>query len=176
LTGVSYEQIQGSLGSLSLLWSAIERAAREEVARAHDGQLPKSAHGIAAALKAWEVTVAGGQDASPFSALLASTLRAQLHDPLDIRNGVSHGLVGLSSSQVNRPATLTWELNEERRSITWDELQATFSWLSKVPSAIRIISNSHPGKLGSRMTDNHGNREWWKTENGLDLLETESSL
>ncbi len=43
---VSFEQIRGSLGSLLLLWSRIERAAREEVASAHDGQLPKSAYGI----------------------------------------------------------------------------------------------------------------------------------
>lgn len=95
---VSFEQIRGSLGSLLLQWSAIERAAREEVARAHDGQLPKSAHGIAAVLNAWEAAVVARQDASPLRILLATTLRAQLQDPLDIRNGVCHGLVGLSAA------------------------------------------------------------------------------
>jgi hypothetical protein len=47
---VSYERISGSLGSLLLLWAAIERSAREEVVRVH-GQFPRSAHGIAAVLK-----------------------------------------------------------------------------------------------------------------------------
>ena len=65
VNNVSFEQIRGSLGSLLLLWSAIERAARKEVARAHDGQLPKSAHGIAAVLNAWEAAVVARQDASP---------------------------------------------------------------------------------------------------------------
>lgn len=173
---VSFEQIRGSLGSLLLLWSAIERAAREEVARAHDGQLPKSAHGIAAVLNAWEAAVVARQDASSLRILLASTLRAQLQDPLDIRNGVCHGLVGLSAAYGNRPATLTWELNDVKRGITWDELQAAFSWLSKVPFAIGIISNSHQEKSGGRMTDNHENREWWRAEYGLDLLEPRRSV
>ena len=146
---VSFEQIRGSLGSLLLLWSAIEQAARDEVARAHDGQLPKSAHGIAAALNAWEAAVVGGKDPSKLRMLLASTLRAQLQDPLDVRNGVCHGLVGLSATHGDRAASLTWELNSERRSITWDELQVTFSWLSKIPRAIVMISNSPPMTTGS---------------------------
>lgn len=173
---VSFEQIRGSLGSLLLLWSAIERAAREEVARAHDGQLPKSAHGIAAVLNAWEAAVLARKDASPLRILLASTLRAQLQDPLDIRNGVCHGLVGISAAFGNRPATLTWELNGVKRSINWDELQTDFSWLSKVPFGIGIISNSLQESSGGRMTDTHENREWWRDEYGLDLLEPKWSV
>lgn len=173
---VSFEQIQGSLGSLLMLWSAIERAARKEVARAHNGQLPKSAHGIAAVLNAWGTVMEGRQKSSPLSTLLATTLRAELQDSLDTRNGVCHGLVGLSAAYGNRPATLTWELNDENRSITWDELQATFSWLSKVPSAIGIISNSNAEELGSRMIDSYENREWWRDEYGLDLLEPKMSV
>jgi hypothetical protein len=115
---VSFEQISGSPGSLLLLWSAIEQAARDEVARAHGGQLPKSAHGIVAVLNAWEASVAGGKDASQLRMLLASTLRTQLQDPLYVRNGVCHGLVGLSATHRDRAASLTWELNSERRSMT----------------------------------------------------------
>lgn len=172
---VTFEQIRGSLGSLLWLWSAIERAAREEVGRAHDGQLPKSAHGIAAVLNAWEAAVLGGQNAAPMRSLLASKLRARLQDPLDIRNGVCHGLVGLSAEYGGRPATLTWELNDVVRSITWEELQTTFSWLSKVPSAISMISNSPMEKFGSRMTDTAENRGWWLVEYGLDLPELRRS-
>jgi len=161
------EQIKASLGSLLLLWSRIERAARDEVALFYEGHLPKSAHGIAAVLNAWEATVTCRTDALPLSVLLASTLRAQLQDQLNIRNGVCHGVVGFSVAHGDRPATLTWELNGERRSITLDELQATFSWLSKVPSAFSIISHSRSEGLGSRMTDNSENRDWWKAEYGL---------
>lgn len=168
---ISFEQLRGSLGSLLLLWSAIERAARKEVARAHDGQLPRSAHGIAAVLDAWQAVVAGGENPTPLRTLLASTLLAQLKNSLDTRNGICHGLVGLSAADGNLPARLTWELNNTTRSITWGDLQATFRWLSKVPFAIAMISNSPLEKLGSRMTDSPENLEWWTTEYGLDIRE-----
>ena len=173
---VSFEQVSGSLGSLLLLWSAIEQAARDEVARAHGGQLPKSAHGIGAVLNAWEASVAGGKDPSQLRILLASTLRAQLQDPLQVRNGVCHGLVGLSATHGDRAASLTWELNSEKRSMTWDELQVTFSWLSRIPHAIGIISNSPSIKKGSRMTDSHENRKWWRAEYGLNLPDPKKSI
>ena len=54
---VTFEQISGSLGSLLLLWAAIERQARQEVARVNDGILPRSAFGISAVLTAWEAVV-----------------------------------------------------------------------------------------------------------------------
>lgn len=173
---VSFEQISGSLGSLLLLWSTIEQSARAEVARANDGQLPKSAHGIAAALSAWEAAVVNGKDPSQLRKVLASTLRAQLQDPLDVRNGVCHGLVGLSATHGDGAASLTWELNGKRRSVTWDELQVTFSWLSKIPHAIDMISNSPSMTLGSRMKDNHENREWWRAEYGLNLPDPTRSV
>jgi hypothetical protein len=164
---VSIDQLKGSLGSLLLLWSAVERAAREEITRAHDGKYPKSAHGIAAALNSWEASVAEGQPASSFRVLLASLLRAQLKKPLEIRNGVCHGLIGLSASQCNQPAKLTWELNGARRCVSWEELQSHFGWLSKVPFAIRMISNLPSEEPGSRMTDTLENRDWWFTEYGI---------
>ena len=174
--GVSFEQIKGSLGSLLLLWSGIERAARDEVARAHEGILPKSAHGIAAVLQAWQATVVAGHAASPFRSLLASTLSTQLKEPLAIRNGVCHGLVGLSASRGDRPAILTWELNNTQQSATWDELQSLFSWLSKLPFAIQMISNSPLEELGGRMTDTPENREWWRAEFGIDLSSQETCV
>ena len=145
---------------------------RDEVASAHNGQIPKSAYGIAAVLTAWEVAVAGGQNASPLRTLLASTLRAQLQYPLDIRNGVCHGLVGISAAYDNQPATLTWELNCEKRSITWQELKVIFAWLSKLQRAIIMISRSSHEKPGSRLIDNPENRNWWRSEFGLELPET----
>lgn len=145
---VTFEQISGSLGSLLLLWAKIERLARDEVAQIHGGCLPKSAYGIAAVLNAWEAAVVAARPEVPLRALLAATLRAQLQEPLNVRNGICHGLVGISSTHGGRPATLIWEINDVKRGITWEELQATFAWLSKVPFAISTISNSRAEQVG----------------------------
>lgn len=167
---VSFEQIKGAMGSLLLLWAAIERAARQEVAQAHDGCVPKSAYGISAVLSAWESSVVAAQSVRPFGALLAARLRVKLQKPLDIRNGICHGLVGVSAGFGQTPATLTWEINDTPGSVTWDELQIIFSWLSKVPAGIELISNADLKKGSSRMTDSPTNRDWWLTEYGIDLI------
>jgi hypothetical protein len=168
-TDVTYEQVSGSLGSLLLLWAAIEQQARKEVAGLHNGCLPKSAHGIAAVLNAWETAVVAAASIGSLRALLASTLKAQLKEPLSARNGICHGLNGISSAYDGKQAGLSWETDGVKRSIAWDELQATFSWLSKIPSAISMISNSPTEKLGSRLIDSTENREWWLAEYGIRL-------
>ena len=167
---VSYDQIKGAVGSLLLLWSAIERAARDEVVRTNGGTLPKAAHGVGAALKAWEASISARRSQESFRALLASALCSQLRPSLDIRNGVCHGLVGVSAAHSGQQAALSWEINGGKHEITWDELQAMFRWLSKVPAAISIISVSSSQKAGSRLVDTLENHKWWLNEYGLDLL------
>lgn len=164
---VSYERISGSLGSLLLLWAAIERSAREEVVRAH-GSLPKSAHGIAAALKCWEATVKDAQAPATLGPRLAEVLRADLQAPLAIRNGLCHGLTGFSAESPETPAKLEWEINGQAHSIGWKELQACFSWLSRVPRAIWMISAQFGGSTDRRI-DTPENRQWWFSEFGLEL-------
>lgn len=167
---VTYEQVSGSLGSLLQLWAAIERQARKEVTDLNKGSLPKSAYGIAAVLNAWETALVARVSAGSLRPLLASRLRVQLQELLNVRNGLCHGLVGLSSAYHGKPAALTWEINDVKCSITWDELQANFSWLSKVPRAISMISNASSEKLGNRMIDNLENREWWLSEYGIAVF------
>lgn len=164
-----FGQVGASLRSLLLLWSAIERAARDEVARANDGVVPKSAHGIAAVLNAWEDAVIAGQPATSLGTMAAKELRTVLGEHLRTRNGICHGLEGVLSAHDGKPATLTWTINGERRGIEWDDLQASFAWLSRAPRAIYTISNSTSDKIGNRLTDDPGNREWWLTEFGLDV-------
>jgi hypothetical protein len=166
---VSFEKMKASIGSLIILWSRVERAAREEITRANDGVLPKSVHGIASTLSAWETSVLDRTNVEPLRALLASALRAQLKDPLDVRNGVCHGIFAVSASYHDEPASLCWELNDTKRSLCWNELQTMFSWLSKVPNAISIISNTESEVLGNRISDNAENREWWTAEFGIAL-------
>lgn len=167
---MTFDRLSGSLGSLLLIWARIERAAREEVVRTH-GSLPKSAHGIAALLKCWEDTVIASLPPTSLCPPLASRLRAELQGPLAIRNGLCHGLIGILTAQGEEPAKLFWQINGKEHSISWQELQASFGWLSKIPRAFAIISNPSLKRIGSRGIDNFDNREWWLTEFALKLPE-----
>lgn len=165
---LTYDRLSGSLGSLLLLWARIEKSLRKEVVRAH-GVLPPRAHGIAAVLRTWEESVIRAQSPTSLGPLLATTLRSQLQSLLDVRNGLCHGLDGISLAHEGRPAELRWELNSEQHSITWDELQSQFRWLSKLPYAISLISNPKTDRWVSRHTDITENRDWWRSEYGLIL-------
>ncbi|MCE7797200.1 hypothetical protein LWE61_11585 [Sphingobium sufflavum] len=165
---VTYEKMSGSLGSLLLLWAAIERSAREEIIHVH-GCLPKSAYGIAAVLRTWESMVTARQPVVPLRLLLAATLRAQLEGALTLRNGICHGLNGISSAHGDTPATVQWEMNGAKQSMSWDDLQASLGWLSKVPAAIAIISDR--SSLETGLLDTIENRRWWRVEFALDVPE-----
>lgn len=109
------------------------------------------------------------QPATSLCPSLASTLRSRLQGPLYIRNGLCHGLEGISAAQEYTPATLRWEMKGTKHSISWEELQASLNWLSKVRFAFRVISNPSLDRPGSRGVDNEENRQWWLAEYGLDL-------
>lgn len=169
---VSFDAVKGALGSLLLLWVSVEKAVRAPIADAHDGQVPKSAYGIAAALTTWADLVTTHPKASPMRRKLASTLRCQIQPLLDIRNGICHGLRGISSSDGDQPASLSWNLGEAEHSITWNVLQSHFKWLSKVPFAVVIISDFSSDLSAARLTDTRENRAWWREEYGIDLPDT----
>lgn len=164
-----FDQIRGSVASLLLLWSTIERSAREEVARVNGGAVPKSAYGIAAVLGAWEDSVAAKRPTISLARSAAGQLNARLPAHLRVRNGICHGLDGVSSAHDGHSARLTWTINGERGSIEWDDLQTSLRWLSRVPRAIWIISRSSSTAIGNRLLDDPQNREWWMAEFGLDL-------
>lgn len=160
--------MSGAVGSLLLVWSAIERSARDEVTKAL-GCVPKSAHGVAAVLRIWESTVVEGHPQTSLCPQLAQALRAKLQGPLDIRNGICHGLIGISAAREDTTAALHWEINGKKHSISWEDLQASLFWLSKIRWAFWIISNASLESVGNRAIDNAENREWWLKEYGLRL-------
>lgn len=166
----TYDSISGSLGSLLRVWAAVEKSVRNEVIRFH-GSLPTRAHGIAAVLRTWEGAVVKAQPASSLGPLLATTLRSQLRGPLDIRNGLCHGLIGISAASEQVAAEFRWEINNEKHSISWEALQEQLAWLSRLPRAVAIISDPSLERLGSRTTNTPENREWWRSEFYLDLPE-----
>ena len=165
---VTLDTMKASIGSLLLLWSNIERSVRSEVVRAH-GSLPRDAHGVAAALDSWKSTLVNTERDSSLRPLLAHVLRSQLQKPLEIRNGICHGLIGIAAETWQNPGYLEWELNGRTDSIQWHELQRLLAWLSKVPHAIVLLSNSGSPGIGNRMTDNGENRAWWHAEFSLDV-------
>lgn len=165
---VTYEKLKGSLGSLLLVWAGVEKSLRDEVIRAH-GSLPPKAYGIAALLRTWESTIIETQPATSLCPPLATVLRSQMQRPLNVRNGLCHGLVGIISATEQMPAALCWEMNGEKHSICWDELQEQLGCLSRLPRAISIISNPSLLHVVSRTTDTTENRTWWGTEFSLDV-------
>ena len=167
---ITYEQISGSLGSLLLVWASLEKSVRAEILSTN-GTRAKTAHGLAAALNTWEKDVLGVQPTTSLGPLLASALRRQLQSPLNIRNGLCHGLRGISAAIKGKPAALCWETNDEERSISWDDLQQQLSWLSRLPRAVSIISNPRFENPGNRAADTPENRDWWRSEFGIDLPE-----
>lgn len=167
---VTFNQMSGAIGSLILIWSRIERSARDDVVRLL-GFLPAKAHGIKGAIGTWEAAVVEAQPADTLCVLLAETLRSQLQGQLDIRNGICHGLIGIMGSVGDASAALSWELNGQKHSISWEELQASFGWLSKIHFAFSKISNPALDRLDCRVIDTGENREWWRTEFGLDLAQ-----
>ena len=164
---VDFDQAKGSVGSLLLLFSRIERSAREELARMKKASPSKPAHGFAAIMNDWVAAIDTMPCELSLTVPLAVSLRAQLQGPIALRNAVCHGLNSISASHGDVPATLGWELNGERGSITWDELQTCFQWLSRVPHAISHISSGPTKKLDCRLKDSVENRAWWMAEYGI---------
>lgn len=165
---VTFNQMSGAIGSLILLWSRIERSARDDVVRLL-GFLPAKAHGIKAVIRTWESAVAEAQPSETLRPLLAATLRLRLQGQLDTRNGICHGLIGIIGSVGDAPASLSWELNGSKQSISWEELQSSLGWLSKIPFAFSMISDPALERPGCRVIDTIENRVWWRTEWGLHL-------
>lgn len=159
---VPYEQITAALGSLLFLWADIERQARKDLAQANGGEMPKSAYGIATALTAWEeLQCVNAPTEGSLRSELARTIRSQLQPLLDIRNGLCHGFIGATAGYNGQQAYLTWELNGQKNRITWEELQATFSWLSGLKRAMDLIGSEN---AGGRLRDTAENRAWWRDE------------
>ena len=167
---VTYDQAKGAVGSLLFLWSKIERTVRQELAAMHGGTLPKSAHGLASVLNAWEARLVEASEARPLQASLAFEIRARLQRPLEIRNGVCHGLLAISAEFDGRPAGIEWDLNGSRESITWEELQEIFAWLSKAPRAIGMLSRAAAEPDDTKAAKRLPEPGWWASEFGISCL------
>lgn len=156
--------MQAALGSLLLLWSAIERQAMQQIAQPEDCTQGRRPLGPSELLRGWRRQITQTPADGSLRNSLAETLCDQLEQPRAVRNGVCHGLVGVRASGPEQPACMTWDTAGTLHQITWDELQTIFRFLSKVPHAMSMI-----GDQSERCADTPEKRDWWASEYGLIL-------
>lgn len=166
---VSYERICGTVASLLLLFHRIESEAHEIIAKAPSATALPKVHGARGILMSWKNLLLADQT-RPDEALLAERIWAQIQRPLDVRNGICHGLIGASAERDDSPATLTWRFKGGTRSMNYDELQKMFAWLSKIPQAMGMISHGlcDQGEARGRKLPE---RDFWISEFGIEFYD-----
>lgn len=159
---VNYERICGTVASLLLLFARIEAEASEIISKGQGTSgLPKI-RGAGGFLRAWKKVLVA--DATrPEEALLAERIWAQIQEPLDVRNGICHGLIGVAAESGDTPAMLTWSVKESTKSITYDELQELFAWLSRILQAMAMISHAVGGVDQSKLRP-LPKRDFWECD------------
>lgn len=163
---ITYERICGTVASLLLLFARIENEAREIIEKAGASDRLKSVRGARGSLREWRALILAEQGSRPYEAQLADALWGQIQGPLDIRNGVCHGLVGASASRGDIQATLTWRVQARTKSMTFCELQEMFAWLSKIPQAMSMISHAACTKDASKLRQ-LPEPDFWAAEFGI---------
>lgn len=165
---VSYDKIGGTVASLLILWSSIEKAARTQIAPITKKEAPLRVCGSGLLIQ-WRDAVI--QDSSPGSlrAELASSLQEDLCQKIKVRNGLCHGLNAIYSSCPEESAKLGWQVKGKSYEMTYPALQEYFQSIAKAAQAISILSTQKEGGIESRMDDIAENREWWLNEFGIRL-------
>lgn len=163
---ITYERICGTVASLLFLFAAIENEAREIVGKAAGPESLSNVFGARGTLLVWKNLLSKDCKVRPEEALLAERLWTQMQNPLDVRNGICHGLMGASANRGDAPATLTWRVKDGTESRTYDELQEMFAWLSKIPQAMAMISQGICSK-GPSKPRSLPDRGFWESEFGI---------
>ncbi|MFN3993580.1 MAG: hypothetical protein ACK4IU_11805 [Tabrizicola flagellatus] len=163
---VSYERICGTVASLLLLFARIENEAREIIEKAGRTDRLKKVRGARGALREWRDSILEKQESRPYEAQLADALWGQAQGPLDVRNGVCHGLCGATASLGDTEANLTWWVHGGTQSMTYSELQEVFAWLSKIPQAMPMISHAACVQDASKLRPLPA-LDFWATEFGI---------
>lgn len=110
-------------------------------------------------LRSWRSCLPHTNDIQQFRGRLADSLIQQLHPALKMRNGLCHGLTGyLSGSQ--RSAQLLWRLNGEDGRVSYEELQTSFNWLTRIPRVLSVLSMPSVVRKFDRCIDTAENRQW----------------
>ncbi len=162
---VSFDQIKGSVASLVSLWSKIEIALTQSIQKLDSGKRRKPVQGIAASLDVWSRLVDMPGEDREIQREQCRVLVAHLTNALTVRNLVCHGLVGYSSGgrEGERPAHLSVHLGDDRRDLSWPELQAMFAWMSKAPWLVEALTRAAIEPDAGRAAKMLPNREHFPT-------------
>ena len=154
------------MASLLFLFANIENQAREIIDKAGATESLTNVFGVRRALQVWKNLLFKDREKRPEEALLAERLWSWIQEPLNVRNGICHGLAGASAEREDEPATLSWRDREGVRSRTFEKLQEMFVWLSKLPLAMDMISHAVGAKDPSKLRP-FPMRDFWESEFGF---------
>ena len=141
---VSFVEMKASVGSLLFLWSSIEREITKRIEQLDDGKSRIAPHTLAQKIARWESLQATVCDERPEHRELLTEVRARLVMALELRNRITHGLVGITADPFgNRgDAHLETELNGEKRQHAHSDLEHVMRILSHMVSAIGALSDA----------------------------------
>lgn len=154
---VSFEQIQGTIGSLAWLWSGIERELEAALKELRGGPDAPPVHGISRSLEVWSTEILKREAGEGLQAALCQRLVRMLKEALVVRNLVCHGLKGIhaQSSDASSEAYLVVQLGEVQRTLPWSELQTMFAWMSRAPWLICDLTtaalSADPGRSSEQL-------------------------
>lgn len=141
---VSFVEMKANVGSLLLLWSSIEREITRRIEQLDDGTSRIAPHTLAQKIVRWESLQAAVCDERAAHRELLTEVRARLVMALELRNRVTHGLVGITADPFgNRgDAYLETELNGETRKHAHSDLEQVMRILSHMVWAIGALSDA----------------------------------
>lgn len=141
---ISFVEMKANVGSLLFLWSSIEREITKRIEKLDDGASRTVPHTLTQKIARWESLQAAICDERPEHRELLTEVRSRLVMALELRNRVTHGLVGITADPFgNRgDAHLETELNGETRKHTHSDLEHVMRILSHMVWAIGALSDA----------------------------------
>ncbi len=139
---VSFVEMNASVGSILFLWSSVERELAKQIDALDDGSKKNGAHTISQKIKRWVDLQSPASGERPEHGDLLREVRERLTRALEIRNQISHGLIGIRADryEYNGEACLTTEFNGVKRTHPHAELEHSMRVLSQLVWAIRSLS------------------------------------
>lgn len=141
---VSFMEMKASVGSILFLWLSVERELAQQIEALDDGPRRNGAHTVSQKIARWGDLQSPVSNKRPEHGVLLQQVRARLMQALEIRNRISHGLIGITADryEYNGEACLTTELNGAKRTHTHAELEHAMRVLSHLVWAIRSLGDA----------------------------------
>ena len=141
---VTFVEMTASVGSILFLWSSLEREITKRIEELDDGKGRNKAHTLSQKIACWESLQASICAERPERQDLLNEVRTRLMVALELRNRITHGLVGIVADPFGDggDAHLETELNGETRKYAHCDLQRVMLILSHMVSAIGSLSDA----------------------------------